>query len=393
MTQNPNSESRIPPVRVAHVITRLIIGGAQENTVLTVLGLQEDSKYLVDLVSGVEKGPEGRLDVSKVKNLIFIPGMMRNIHPFWDLLCLLRLFFLFREKKYRIVHTHSSKAGILGRLAAKLAGVPLIVHTVHGLAFHPYEQGFKNWVYVQLEKICARFTRRVLVVSDEMRKKSLAKGIGRREQYQTVYSGMRLDDFLRSPALRESTRRELGIAPGHVVIGKIARFFSLKGHEYLLAIAKGLVEQNQNIRFLFVGDGIFFRPFQESMEKLGLKNFCFFTGLVPPEQIPKYVSAMDILVHVSLREGLARVLPQAMAAGLPVVSFDIDGAKEVVEDSSNGFLIPPENTEILKERLLRLSRDADLQKTMGKKGRKKVDPVFRHEMMVETIKTLYSELL
>ncbi len=388
MTSNRNSSS---PIRVAHLITRLIIGGAQENTVLTVLGLQEDSEYLVDLVSGIEKGPEGRLDVSGVKNLIFISRLMRNIHPFRDLLCFFSLWTLFLKKKYHIVHTHSSKAGILGRIAARLAGVPIIIHTVHGLPFHPYEHWLRNWIYVRLEKLCACFTQTIIVVSDAMREKALTQRIGKREQYQTIYSGMKLDDFLKAPVLRKKTRQELGFCPEEIVIGKIARFFSLKGHEYLSTIAKALVERNPNIRFLFVGDGIFFNTFRENIEKQGLKKFFIFTGLISPEEIPKYLSAMDILVHVSLREGLARVLPQAMAAGIPVVSFDIDGAREVLEDS--GFLIPPEDTEALKERLLEISKDADFRKMAGEKGRRKVDPLFRHEIMVEKIKALYSTFL
>jgi glycosyltransferase involved in cell wall biosynthesis len=375
---------------VAHVITRLIIGGAQENTLLTVLGLQEDSAYLVDLISGIEKGPEGSLDVSQVKNLISVPSLIREIHPLYDFLCVLRLFFLFRKKKYHIVHTHASKAGILGRIAALWARVPILIHTVHGLPFHPYEHWFRNWLYIRLEKLCARFTRTIIVVSDAMREKALAQGIGSWEQYVTIYSGLRLDDFLKAPLWRDPMRQKLGFSAEHVVIGKVARFFSLKGHEYLLKIAQELLEQNPNIRFLFVGDGILLPGFQEAIEKRGLKKFFVFTGLIVPEEIPKYLSAMDILVHASLREGLARVLPQAMAARLSVVSFDIDGAKEVVDNASNGFLIPPENTEMMKERLLQMSRDPGFRKIAGEKGKQKVDPAFRHEIMIDKIKTLYS---
>jgi glycosyltransferase involved in cell wall biosynthesis len=140
-----------------------------------------------------------------------------------------------------------------------------------------------------------------------------------------------------------------------------------------------------------VGDGILLQEFQQEIEKRGWKIFFIFTGLVVPQEIPKYLSAMDILAHVSLREGLARVLPQAMAAGLPVVSFDIDGAREVVENASNGFLIPPENTEILKERLVQMSQDSEFRKRAGEKGKQKVDPSFRHEIMIDKIKILYSK--
>lgn len=376
-------------LRIAHIITRMIIGGAQENTLLSVLGLQQEAQVRVDLITGCEIGPEGRLDLTGVKSVIFIPSLVRAIHPLKDFFCLIRLFLLFRSQNYDIVHTHSSKAGIIGRLAAFLAGVPVIVHTVHGLPFHPYEKKGVNGIYIFLERLCSRITRKIIVVSDQMRIKSLEKKIGSPAQYQTVFSGMRLEEFLEAGKLRSQMRHELNIPEDAIVIGKIARLFPLKGHEFILKIAKDLVAWDPRILFLWVGDGILKEAYQEQIKALGLEKHFLFAGLVKPETIPGYLSAMDFLVHVSLREGLARVIPQALAAGVPLVSFDIDGAKDIIKDGSNGFLVPPEDYEGLKSRLTLLIRSPELAEQFKKTGKPYVDPFFRDTYMVQELLKVY----
>ncbi len=380
-------------MKIAHVITRMIIGGAQENTLLSVLGLQQEKNVHVDLITGCEIGPEGRLDLSGAKSVIFIPDLLRNIHPLRDLLCFFKLFFLFRSKKYDIVHTHSSKAGIIARLAAFFSGVRVIVHTVHGLPFHPYEKKGVNGLYIFLERLCSKITRKIIVVSDQMRIKALEKKIGKPSQYQTVFSGMRLDEFLEASKYRQQKRAELGIPEEAIVIGKIARLFPLKGHEFILKIANDLVAWEPRIMFLWVGDGVLKESYQRQIKNMGLEDHFRFTGLVSPDAMPGCLSAMDLLVHVSLREGLARVLPQALAAQVPVVSFDIDGAKDIIKDGINGFLVPPEDFEGLKSRLMLLIRNSELGDQFKKTGKDYVDPFFRDTYMVQELLKVYSQCL
>lgn len=246
-----------------------------------------------------------------------------------------------------------------------------------------------NRLYIFLESLCSKVTRKIIVVSDQMRVKSLEKKIGHPEQYQTVFSGMRLEEFLDSGKLREQIRRELDIPEDGIVIGKIARLFPLKGHEFILKIAKDLVAWEPRILFLWVGDGILKETYLEQIKAMGLEKHFRFTGLVKPETIPGYLSAMDLLVHVSLREGLARVLPQALAAGVPLVSFDIDGAKDIIKDGINGFLVPPEDFEELKSRLKQLIRSPELAEQFKKTGRQYVDPFFRDTYMVQELLKVY----
>ena len=168
-------------------------------------------------------------------------------------------------------------------------------------------------------------------------------GVAPREKFITVYSGMDVEPFLRANEQREAVREKFGFAPEMVVIGKIARLFHLKGHPYLIEAARDVVRRCPRARFLLVGDGILRESLLEQIRTAGLTDYFRFTGLVPPEEIPALIGAMDVLVHTSLREGLARALPQALIAGKPVVSFDVDGAREVVRHWRDGLPGSPAN--------------------------------------------------
>ncbi len=383
------------PTRVAHVITRLIIGGAQENTIFTAEGLRKTYGYDVTLLTGPPLGPEGSLLEGawrKSVRCILLPQMRRAVNPVRDAIALAQLYSIFRREKYDIVHTHSSKAGILGRLAAGLAGVKVIVHTIHGLPFHRYQGRLSNLLYIFFERLAAKVSTKIVCVADAMAEQAVAAHVAPRSEFTTIYSGMDLDAFLQSPALRERTRHELGVRGEGLVIGMISRLFPLKGHEYLFAASGEIVRRFPSTRFLLVGDGILREKFNRTLQELGLAERFIFAGLVRPERIPEMISAMDILVHTSLREGLAKALPQAMACGKPVVSFNVDGAREVVKDGVTGYLVEPKDVQGLTSALSRLLLDAGLRDRMGRNGRRLVEPAFRKELMVEKINALYRSL-
>jgi len=384
-----------PPGKVAHVITRLIVGGAQENTTFTCEGLRKDYGYDVTLITGPPLGPEGSLLAGSWRRsvrCIVLGQMRRAVNPFRDALTFLQLYGIFRRERYDIVHTHSSKAGILGRLAARLAGIKIIIHTIHGLPFHPYQGRIANLFYVLTEKVAAKVSTRIVCVADMVTEQAVAVGIARRGMFVTIYSGMDLDAFLNSGTLRESARRRLGLGDGELVVGMIARLFPLKGHEYLFASARHIVRTFPKARFLLVGEGILRERFRRALEKMGLREKFIFAGLVHPARIPEMISAMDVLVHTSLREGLAKALPQALACGKPVVSFDVDGAREVVKEGVTGYLVPPKDVRGLTAALNRLLSDEKLRERMGQSGRQLVEPLFRKERMVEQINDLYESL-
>ena len=385
----------MPKKKIAHVITRLIVGGAQENTLFTVEGLAKISDYEVTLISGPEEGPEGSLfggEWQKSVNLIMAGHLVRNLNPVKDFLAYRQLCRIFKEGRYDLVHTHSSKAGILARLAARKAGVPLIVHTIHGLPFHDYQSRAAFKFYVAAEKKTARVTDKIISVCDIMSEKAIKAGVAGPEKFATVYSGMELDSFIQSPALRDKKRAELGIKPDQLVVGKIARLFNLKGHQYLFAAAPRIIESVPNVTFLIVGDGILRDGFEKQLTGLGIRDRFIFTGLVPPDTIPSMIAASDLLVHTSLREGLARVLPQSLAGGKPAVSFDIDGAPEVIKEGQTGRLVDAKDVEGLTGAIIELLNDGPKRTTMGQAGIKLVDPIFRHDYMVEKIDEIYREI-
>jgi glycosyltransferase involved in cell wall biosynthesis len=221
----------------------------------------------------------------------------------------------------------------------------------------------------------------------------VAAGVAPREKFVTVNSGMEVEPFLNPPRPRDEVRRELGFAPEHVVVGKVARLFELKGHEFVIAAARTVVEQNASVRFLFVGDGLLRGQLEADIACAGLSDKFVFTGLVPPARVAELIAATDIVVHASLREGLARVLPQALIAGRPVVSYDIDGAREVVLPAKTGFLLPPRSVTELAEAIVQLSQDPAMRERMGQTGRARFTDQFRHETMVKKLRDVYEQVL
>ena len=380
-------------MKVCHVITRLIVGGAQENTVATCIGLRRLG-YEVDLVIGPETGPEGSLcDEARAAGVpvIVMNELRRAPNPLHDVATCRALRRLFVERRYEIVHTHSGKAGFIGRAAGRLASVPVIVHTIHGPSFYDRQNPVGNWLFRWAEQLAGAWTTQFVSVAGAMTEKYLAAGIGTPDRYTTIYSGMKIDAFLnagRNAALRES----LGIAPDDVVVGKIARLFRLKGHEFLFEAAPRIAAAVPNVKFLLVGDGMLRKRFEQLADKMSMRNNFVFAGLVPPAEIPRYVACMDVLVHLSLREGLPRALPQALACGKPVVAFDVDGAREVCLDGVTGFLLRAEDVNGLATAVIRLLQDKQLAYRMGERGRGLVRERFSEDRMVHQLDELYRRL-
>jgi glycosyltransferase involved in cell wall biosynthesis len=382
-------------MKVVHIITRLILGGAQENTLLTVCDQHHLWHDQVTLITGPAIGPEGSL-IERAQaqglDLRIIPELRREIHPGRDWRSYRHMVRLLREIRPQVVHTHSSKAGILGRAAAQHLRIPA-VHTIHGSPFHPFQNRVAYEVYRQAEKWAAKRCDRLISVCNAMTEQYIAAGIAPRDKFTTVYSGMEVEPFLRPPRPREDVRRELGFGPEQIVVGKVARLFELKGHADVIDAARRVVVQNDQVRFLFVGDGLLKSQLEQQIAQVGLSAKFLFTGLVPPERIPELIAAMDIVVHASLREGLARVLPQALIAGKPVISYDIDGAREVVVPGETGFLLPPRSIDGMAAALVQLAGDPALRRRFGETGRVKFTEQFRHETMTQRLREIYQEVL
>ena len=399
-------------MRICHIITRLILGGAQENTLLS-CEAQHAAGHDVTLITGPALGPEGELLTrahSGGYRVVELPAMRREIHPLRDMKTLRRLQTLLAEIAPDIVHTHSSKAGILGRFVAsrlrrrpELRGMK-IVHTIHGLPFFRYQSKLKNFLFTSFEKSAAKHCDAIVCVADAMTTQALAAGIGQPKLYSTIYSGMEVQPFLdagTSDDTRAAFRKKHKIDDDKILVTQVSRLAEHKGHDDLLAALEQLANMpdTDHIRFCFVGDGHWRERIEQYAEKLQLKNRILFTGLLPPSNIPAVMAGTDILVHASYREGLARTLPQAMLTGTPVISYDVDGAREVVNEQT-GILLPSPHALLPHDRsiafataIAELAADPSRRAAMGAAGRELCRERFDYRTMASQLETLYRVLL
>lgn len=383
--------------KVLHIITRLIIGGAQETAMLIADYLAHEPEYAgqyhVDMISGPQTGPEGSL-IEEVRQrgtaLTILPELRREISPANDFWTVQKLRRMIVAGGYQIVHTHSSKAGVLGRWAAHLAGVPIIVHTVHGWSFHDQMSPVKRQMYVALEKYAVRFSRAMIVVSPKDIEKGLDQGIGRREDYHVIRSGVELDRFGHPQMPPAVIRQQLGIPTDALVVGSVTRLSLQKAPLDLVTSFAYIHRQRPDAWFVIVGDGALRSDVEVALQAAGIADRVILTGL--RRDVPELMAAFDVFVLSSLWEGLPRVLPQAMATGLPIVTTRADGSAEAVTDGENGFLVERGQPEALAEKVLVLLADGGLRIKMGENGRSRA-PQFGAKKMVQDIDQLYQSLL
>ncbi len=379
-----------------HISTRLIVGGSQENTILSCEG-QVDAGHEVSLVYGPIFGPEGSLRERAQKcvgiELIETPNLVRQLAPIRDYRCYSDLKRLIKAWKPDVVHTHSSKAGILGRAAAWKLGIPCIIHTIHGLPFHPYEKAWRNAIYIASERWAAKRCHKIACVADAMRDQALAKGIGDKDQFVTVYSGMAVEKFLSPEKNRKAVRQELNISQDDYVIGTVSRLAQHKGHDDVLDALGGELQDNPSMKLLWVGDGWWRKRLEKRLRKMGIEKQVVLTGLVQPETIANYIAAMDVLVHPSYREGLPRTVVQAMLGGKPVVAYDVDGTREVCIPEKTGYLIDVGDYKAMREAVLELQINPALRETLGSAGRLLCEKQFAASKMVQELDKLYREVL
>ena len=381
------------PIRMLHVITRLVRGGADENTLATVRGL-DPRRYVVDLAVG--GGSDGGLLAELAAHRVHrVPELGRDPHPWNDLRALLRLAALMRRHRYQIVHTHTAKAGFLGRLAAAMVGTPTIIHTVHGVTFHEHLSLASRAFYVALERIAGRFTHQFVTVGEDVKRLYLEQGIGAPALYQTIYSGMPLDDYLEAGAMsdveRARVRAELGLRPGDRAVAMAARLEPRKGHRDLLQVVARLSRRHPELRVLLLGEGPLRADLEAEARALGVADVVRFLG--HRTDLPRVLAAVDVSVLTSLWEGLPRVLVQSAAAGRPVVTFDVEGAWEVVRDGHNGFIVPSRDLDHFAARLEDLLRDGTLARDFGRAGRDQVGDAWTLETMLDRLDRMYQRVV
>ncbi len=355
--------------RVLFVLTKPELGGAQTHVLSLLEGLDRD-RYALELFTA--------RDGFLMRRFCGIPGVRvhrssfldRSLSPVKDVLALFELYFFIKKNKIDVVHTHSSKAGILGRLAAWLAGVKLIVHTVHGWSFHDCQPKLFYGVCVFLERYCARFTDVLVVVSTLDHDRGITLGIKPRCHYVLIRCGIRHKDYQNVNARREAARKELGIDPRCLVVGTVACFKPQKDPLAFLRLVCGIRKEFQQVRFLMVGDGPMRQKISSFLCAQRLDSDVILTGW--REDIPDMLAAMDVFILTSLWEGLPVVVLEAMSAGIPVVATDTGGVRDVIIPGETGELVAPGDEGMMLEKVLSILTDDGLRHRLARQGLLKV---------------------
>ncbi|MFI5362731.1 MAG: glycosyltransferase family 4 protein [Elusimicrobiota bacterium] len=376
-------------IKVAHVVTRLDFGGAQQNTLATVRGL-DPARFDVLLVCGEGGYFDAEVRADRGVRAVFLDSLVREISPLRDLLAFLELWKIFQSERPSVVHTHSSKAGILGRLAAALAGVPVVVHTYHGFGFHDRQNPAVKTAYVFLERLCARFTTRLVYVSRANAEYAQRHGLGSAAEAVVIRSGVKLSSF---PASVDAAKLKtaVGIGMHKPVVVSIGNLKPQKNAADFVAAAAKVSVRVPDARFVFLGDGPQRRALEAKAFALGLEGKILFLGW--SRDGAQWLAASDVFALTSLWEGLPRALVEALRTGLPSVCYATDGVVDVLRDGVNGYLVPAGDVDAFADRLARLLEDADLRRRLGAAAAVSIGPEFDVETMIREQERLYERLL
>jgi glycosyltransferase involved in cell wall biosynthesis len=372
--------------RIAHIITRLELGGAQQNT-LYCCEHHDRQKYEVYLLAGAG----GYLDLEtrllpSGTHVHLVPWLKHPVRPWADLLAFFRLASFLKKENIQIVHTHSSKAGILGRLAAAWVGVPVVIHTVHGWGFHEGQNRWTKNIYCALERFCARLTGTLVVVSEENKRYGLDHHIGNENQYRVIHSGIDPAAFKVSKERMAVIRKKLGLGASPTVL-VLSNFKSQKSPMTVVEVLEKLVTKVPGVVLLWAGDGGGRSVVEEALRAKGLEKHARLLGW--RTDVGDLLGASDVLLLTSIYEGLPRVVLQAMAAGKPVVATAVSGTPEAVQKDETGFLRQPGDAEGMAVDLACLLVDPELAIKMGAAGRKRLTGTFKIDEMLKEIEKLY----
>ncbi|MBI4640808.1 MAG: GT4 family glycosyltransferase PelF [Candidatus Tectomicrobia bacterium] len=380
-------------IKLLHIITNLDYGGAP----LALFGLLDrldHHRYEMALATGL--APDSQRDLidearKRGYQVIPIPSLVRQIDPVKDFLALCHLWRLIRSGGYDIIHTHKSKGGFLGRLAAKLAGAPVIIHSPHGHVFEGYFGPAVSRLFLELERVAGRFSDKIVALTESERNEYKAWRIGDERRVTVIPNGIDIATYKRQGGNSQDKRAELGFSGREWIIATVGRLVPIKGHTYLIAALKRVIEKVPEARLWLIGDGPLRKALEEEVEALGMARYVSFLGL--RDDVPELLSAIDLFVLPSLNEGFGLVLIEAMVMEKPVVAFEVGGVPDIVIHGEVGLLVPARDVEALATAIISLEQDRALAKKMGQKGAMRVKAYFGIEVMVEKFESLYEGLL
>ena len=387
------AEERSEPIRVMRIISRMNIGGPATHVVLLNAGLERHG-YDCLLVTGSEGASEGSLrDLAQSSNLrlALIPELGREIAPWSDLVTLVKLYRLMRRERPHVVHTHTAKAGFVGRIAARLAGVPIVLHTFHGHVFHGYFSPAKTRLFLLIERLGARLSTRMITISPRLREEIAEFGVAETDQIDIIPLGFELDEFASQPRATGDFRRALGIPGDAKLVGAVGRLVPIKNIPLLLEAAALARQEDPDIRVVLVGDGELREELQARAAALGLAQAVVFAGW--RRDLASVYADLDAVVISSRNEGTPASLIEAMATGCPVIATRVGGVPDLIVDGETGRLVPPGDREALAEALLTLFREPAGTVRMTELARRRVLERHQAKRLVADVDRLYRELL
>ena len=374
-------------IKILHVITHLPIGGAQDNTLYTV-ELLDKEKYDISLCCNLDGALVERAKKIEAIKLFDIPFLCREVSPYRDIRAFLSLYKLFKEEDFTIIHTHSSKAGLLARLAAVLNKTPIVIHTIHGFAFNDFMNMFKKNFFIYVEKLLAKWTDVLITVSNLNKKKIIDLNIAHENKIKNIYSGIDLSLFTNKR--NDDFRKELNLENDHLLLGSVGRLSDQKDPITMIEAFGIISKPFPNAHLALVGDGELKDKILEKIDKLKLNSKVHLTG---NKNNPWSVyHSMDLFIMSSIYEGLGRSITEALSCGVPVVCTDVEGVPEIVRDNITGILVPPKDANKLADGIIRTLNDMETAKKMAEEGRRFVKDNFDVNKMVNDIDSLYNTL-
>ena len=375
-------------IKILHVITHLPIGGAQDNTLYTV-ELLDKEKYDISLCCNLDGELVERAKKVEAVKLFDIPFLGREVSPYRDIRAFLSLYKLFKEEDFTIIHTHSSKAGLLARLAAVLNKTPIVIHTIHGFAFNDFMNGLKKNFFIYLEKLLAKWTDVLITVSNLNKKKIIDLNIAHENKIKNIYSGIDLSLFTNKR--NDEFRKELNLENDHLLLGSVGRLSNQKDPITMIDAFGIISKPFPNAHLALVGDGELKGKILEKIDQLKLNDRIHLTG---NKNNPWSVyHSMDLFIMSSIYEGLGRSITEALSCGVPVVCTDVEGVPEIVRDNITGILVRPKDSNKLADAIIRTLNDMETAKKMAEEGRRFVNDNFDVNKMVNDIDSLYNTLL
>jgi len=378
--------------KLAMVITRMDWGGSPD-IVRIICERLDKEKYDVRLICGLTRHPSQKTRNffhSLGKRLATVSCLRRNINPIFDMCAFVQLYLLFKRERFALIHTHTAKAGFLGRIAARLAGIPVVIHTSHGHNFYGYFNPWLSGIIVKLERFASRMTDKILTLTELERNDLLRFHAAKQAQIAIVSTAVELDSAAKADEGRFlSLKQEFGIHKGDAVVGMVGRLEPIKGAEFFIAAAVAVAEKLKDTKFIVVGEGSLRRKLIMQVSKANLSQRFIFAGW--RNDVANIISIMDVLVLASLNEAVGLVLIEAQGLGVPVIATNVGGVPEVIENGRTGILVSPQNAEELAKAMELLVMNEDKRKEMSQNARRRVKDHYNPEDFVRKISAVYKQ--